>query len=692
MSATYTNSLVNEKSPYLLQHAHNPVDWRPWGAEVFAAAVEQQKPLFVSIGYSTCHWCHVMERESFEDEDTAKLLNENFICVKVDREERPDVDEVYMTAVTAMTGGGGWPLSVFLTPEGKPFFGGTYFPPRDSHGMPAFGKVLASVIAAWRDNHGDILESAEKISRNLREMTPKGETGRPSHEMLERAAGLFEQVFDHAQGGFGDAPKFPQPSTLAMLLAWHSRTGGDSLDMVKRTLDAMAAGGIHDHLGGGFHRYSVDAAWAVPHFEKMLYDQALIARVCVATWQLTGDREYASLARETLDYVLRDMTDAGGGFYSGQDADSEGREGTFYTWPQEEIRALLGQTRADVFCDYYGVTSQGNFEDGRSILRRETAAGDVSDKYHLGMTELLRMMAESRARLLKARQKRTAPHTDDKVITAWNGLMIGALAYAGAAMGEDRYIAAAARAARFTGENLLQDGRLMRYWRDGAAEKGFLDDYASLAAGMAYLYEADLRPEWLAMSRDICKKMLVLFDDGNGGLSYSATDSERLFIDPSSTYDGAIPSAISLAAKALLRVGMLTRDGELTSKAEQILKSHAASMLQSPGSHTALVCAADLALGPSMEILVAGQRDDENVKRFIDIVHRSFLPRAVLLLHEPGNQGKPVEDIVPQIATMGMVGDKPAAYLCSGFVCQKPVTEPLELASALEQEQRKSRQ
>ncbi|UCF16331.1 MAG: thioredoxin domain-containing protein, partial [Phycisphaerales bacterium] len=488
----HTNRLADETSPYLLQHAHNPVDWHPWGEEAFERARKEDKPIFLSIGYSTCHWCHVMEHESFENEDIAKIMNEHFVCIKVDREQRPDVDQIYMNAVVMTTGSGGWPLSVFLTPEGKPFFGGTYFPPEDMFGRPGFGRILLSVAEAWKNKRQELVNSAGKLTEYLEGSGSSAGEAELSVETLTRAYQTFRSTFDAINGGFGAAPKFPQPTNLSMLLSYWHRTGDDkALSMVTETLDAMTRGGIYDHLGGGFHRYATDARWLVPHFEKMLYDQALLSKVYLQAYQITAKQRYARTAREIFDYVLRDMTDPAGGFHSAEDADSEGQEGTFYLWDPEEIEDVLDKDQAKLFNARYGVTRKGNFEKGKTILNVTASIEHLGKQFQLDRPAIVDTLSAARKKLFERRAERIRPHRDDKIITAWNGLMVSSLAYGGNVLDEEKYVQAAANSAELLLNTLRKNGRLMRYYRDRhVVEKAFLDDYAFLTMGLLDLYEA----------------------------------------------------------------------------------------------------------------------------------------------------------------------------------------------------------
>ncbi|MHC4214003.1 MAG: thioredoxin domain-containing protein, partial [Planctomycetota bacterium] len=619
----FTNRLANQSSPYLLQHAHNPVDWYPWGPEALDKARKENKPIFLSIGYSTCHWCHVMERESFEDERIAKIMNEHFVNIKVDREQRPDVDAVYMNAVQMMTGSGGWPLSVFLTPEGKPFYGGTYFPPKDYYGRPSFEKVLLALAEAWKEKHTDIIESAGKISGSLTQLSIEGGKTDLTEKTLTNAFEYYRSTYDPLDGGFGRAPKFPQAANLSMLLGYWYRSGEkDALSMIEKTLDAMANGGMYDQLGGGFHRYSTDAKWLVPHFEKMLYDQALLSRVYVEAYQITGNQRYAKVAREIFDYILRDMTDKKSGFYSAEDADSEGQEGTFYVWEPSEIDSILGSEKAKIFNTYYGVTKKGNFEHDKSILNVTREVADLAKEFKKDTTEIKKILNESREKLLEHRSKRIRPHLDDKIIAGWNGLMISSMAYAGAVLSEPKYVTAAQSAARFVMGTINKDGRLKRYYRDGKVVGwAFLDDYAYLTAGLLDLYEASFDAMWLSQAKALADQMIDLFGDPNGGGFYlSGKDAERLIVRNKPSYDGAVPSGNSVAALALLKLGHLTMDLKYSQRAEQIIEAYSGQMSRSPGSLTTMLSAFNLSLGPAQEIVIAGDTDAADTKQMIKLV------------------------------------------------------------------------
>lgn len=676
------NRLVHETSPYLLQHAQNPVDWYPWGDEAFQLAAEHDKPVFLSIGYSTCHWCHVMERESFEDEATAALLNEHFIAIKVDREERPDVDDTYMKAIQMMTGSGGWPLSVFLTPQGRPFYGGTYFPPTSMVGRPSFPQVLLAIAEAWRDRRQETLGSAEKITEALASLHVSRSPTALSADILKRAFATLSSHFDESYGGFTDAPKFPQPSTLAFLLSYGHRTGDEkALRMVATTLDAMAAGGIHDHLGGGFHRYSTDRQWLVPHFEKMLYDQALLGTVYVQAYQATGDESYASVARGIFDYVLRDLTDANGGFYAGEDADSEGREGTFYVWTRAEIEAILPQKQAELFCERYGITKKGNFENGTNVLHVTRSAPQAKETSQ----ESERELAIARQTLLEHRSARPRPHRDDKIITGWNGLMISALACGGAVLAEPLYVVAAEKAARFVLDSLGAEERLMRYFRAGrAVEKGFLDDHAYMILALMDLYQATFDARWLDEAARLADRTIELFGDSeSGGFFLTAHDVERLIVREKPGHDGAVPSGNSIAATALLRLAKTTGNEWYAWQAQRVLEAFSSAVVKSPTAFTAMLTALGLSIGPSQEIVIAASEQSAEAETLIDEVRRHFLPHAVLVLRPFGSGAKAVEDAVPFVGRLGPVEGRAAAYVCRDHACQRPVMSRNELREIL---------
>jgi len=682
----HTNRLIEETSPYLLQHAHNPVDWHPWGSEAFELAQKEDKPIFLSIGYSTCHWCHVMERESFENEQIAKIMNEHFISIKVDREQRPDVDEIYMNAIVMMTGSGGWPLSVFLTPEGKPFYGGTYFPPSDAYGRPGFERVLLSIVKAWKNRRQELVGSAAKMSELLQSQASPTGKNNLSPEILDVAFVSFQNSFDAVNGGFGTAPKFPQPANLSMLLSyWHRTADNQALEMVEKTLDSMADGGIYDHLGGGFHRYATDDQWLVPHFEKMLYDQALLSKVYIEAYQITNNEGYAHVAREIFDYVLRDMTDPAGGFYSAEDADSEGREGTFYLWDPEQTASVLDEEQARVFNTYYGVTNEGNFEEGKTILNITTSIEQLEQEFQKDRAAIENILTAARNRLFQERAKRIRPHRDEKIITAWNGLMISSLAYGGAVLDEEKYIEAARRSAEFILSTLRKNGRLMRYYRDGrVVEKAFLDDYAFMAMGMLDLYEATFDVKWLIEAKSLSNQMIELFaDTETGGFFLAGKDSDKLIARTKPGSDGAIPSGNSVAALVLLKLGRLTMDQYFAEVGGGVLETFSQQLEQSPAYSSAMLGALDFRLGPAQEIIIAGDSDAPDVKQMLKLIHATFLPNAVVLLHEPDKADSDLYNAVPFIKNQTAIDGKATAYVCENYACKKPVNKVAEFGVLL---------
>jgi len=683
----HTNRLINENSPYLLQHAHNPVDWYPWGADAFERAMRQDKPIFLSIGYSACHWCHVMERESFEDEQIARIMNENFVCVKVDREQRPDVDEIYMNAVTLTTGSGGWPLSVFLSPEGKPFYGGTYFPPKDLYGRPGFDRVLLSITEAWRSRRQELIDSAGKLSEFLQYPDAPARKANLSPEILKNAFDQFCDMFDPVNGGFGTAPKFPQPASLSMLLVyWRGTADAQALRIVEKTLDAMAAGGIYDHVGGGFHRYATDAKWLVPHFEKMLYDQALLSKVYLQAYQITRKEHYARIARDIFAYVLRDMTDPAGGFYSAEDADSEGEEGTFYLWKPEQIASVLNQDEARLFNAYYGVTQRGNFEGNKTILSIVTPMEQLAKESRKNHSMIMNILTKARAKVFDVRAKRIRPHRDDKVITAWNGLMISSLAYGGAVLQEKEYLDAAMRCANFVLSTLYADGRLKRYYRNGqTTEKAFLDDYAFTVMGFLDLYEATFDAKWLVAARELSEEMIELFADAEqGGFFLAGRDGERLIARTRPGSDGAIPSGNSAAALALLKLGRLTMNEQFIQQGVKTLNVFSRQLEESPAYSSLMLEALSFHLGPVQEIVIAGDADAADTRRMLELIRGKFMPNTVVLLHDEGKEDPILHEIIPFVKNLTAVGGKTTAYVCENYACKKPVNDIREFESLLE--------
>ncbi len=678
---TMPNRLADALSPYLAQHADNPVDWYPWGEEAFTKAGTEDKPIFLSIGYAACHWCHVMEHESFENERTAAVLNEHFVSIKVDREERPDVDDIYMEAVQTMTGSGGWPLSVFLTPERKPFYGGTYFPPQRRGAMPGFEEILLAVHDAWTNRRADAVEQAQSLTKVLQTdnlARAEGEADVAELEpFLDAAAESLARSFDPVWGGFGGAPKFPRPSDFGLLLRHWYRTGNErSLEMVAKTLDRMADGGMYDHVGGGFHRYSTDRQWLVPHFEKMLYDNAQLARAYVEAWQVTGENRYRQVARETLDYVLRDMRHPDGGFYSSEDADSEGEEGVFYTWTPGELVEVLGQAQADTFAQAYGVTGQANFE-GRWIAHLPRPLATSAEQLGRDLVELEQELKESRGRLLAVRAKRVRPLRDEKVLVGWNGLMIDGFAVAGAAFEEKTYLEAAVAAAEYV-ERFLRDdeGRLLHCRRgDQASHPAYLEDHAALAFGLVSLYETTFDEHWIDRAIAEADRLLAeFFDSDRGGFFSTSARHEKLIARKRDLLDNAIPSGSSLATMALLRLGKLCGRGDYLAAAEQTIEATATVMERAPQAASQMLVALDFHLGPSPEIvLIEGAAPEVPLVRACGIQQR-FLGNRVLAYRDTGET-----DVDRSENLEGLFQGKKAEsgqtrmFVCQNGTCREPI-------------------
>ena len=682
------NRLINETSPYLLQHANNPVDWYPWGEEALERARSEDKPILLSIGYSACHWCHVMERESFENETIAGLMNDNFVSIKVDREERPDLDQVYMQAVQMLTGSGGWPMTVFLTPEGKPFYGGTYFPPDDRQGMPGFPRLLTSIAEAYSTNRGEVDRVTQQLTTQMSQsnQVPQG-TSILTVDILHQAYSSLATNFDYQNGGFGNAPKFPQPMTPEFLLRYyHHGYNPRALELVELTLEKMAYGGIYDQIGGGFHRYSTDPYWLVPHFEKMLYDNALLARLFLHTYLITGRALYRRVVEETLDYVLREMTDPSGGFYSAQDADSEGVEGKFFVWSPGEINAVMGDTDGEVFAGYYGVTAGGNFE-GKNILNIRQNPEEFAETKGLTADQLGDIINRGSKALLEVREQRIHPMRDDKVLASWNGLMLRSFAEAAAALGRPDYLAVAIKNAGFLVGSMKSDGRLLRTYRDGQAKLlGYLEDYSFVIDGLLALYEATFDLRWLEEAVTLADSMIELFwDEGIGGFYDTGSDHETLVVRPRDVFDNAQPCGGSVASDVLLRLAVFTGKSDYSAKAAVPLRSLHQAMSQSPGGTGHWLSALDFYVSPPKEIAVIGPRDDPATQALLDTVFHRFLPNKVVMGVEPplsptvGNSGSDI----PLLAGRGMVGGLPSAYVCQNYACQLPVTDPAGLAEQL---------
>jgi uncharacterized protein YyaL (SSP411 family) len=664
------NRLAEATSPYLLQHAANPVDWYPWGNEALAKASDQDLPIFLSIGYAACHWCHVMERESFEDEETAAFLNEHFVAIKVDREERPDLDAIYMDAVQAMTGQGGWPLSAFLTPAGEPFFAGTYFPKVPAHGMPAFRQVLEGIAEAWRERRPEVQEQGGRVVEAISRTASLQASSDPLPEELEtEALASLGSAFDATWGGFGGAPKFPQPMTLEFVLRIAVRGSADARTMLTTTLDRMAAGGIHDQLGGGFARYATDATWLVPHFEKMLYDNAQLTQLYTRAWQLTREDRYRRVATDTLRYLLREMRQPDGGFSSSQDADSEGVEGKFFTWSWDDLVAMVGDDAARAL----GATPGGNWEGTNVLWRPDDAVSDGTD------------LDGARQLLFTERERRVRPATDDKVLTAWNGMAVRAFAEAGRAFDEPDFTAAAIECADFLLANLrADDGRLLRSWRQGMrGGPGYADDHALLASGLLALYERTGDVRWFEEARRLADELVRLFlDRERGGFFQTGADVDPLVIRPKELYDNAVPSGNSAAADVLLRLSLLTGDGELERIGTDAIALVRDILGRAPTGFGHALCALDLHVGPSNEIAIVGDPGDAATRSLADeVLVARFLPNAVLAIAPAGDERGAAS--VPLLRDRPQVDGRPTAYVCRRFACRLPVTTPEELAEQL---------
>ncbi len=681
------NRLINEKSPYLLQHAHNPVDWYPWGDEAFAKAKAEDRPVFLSIGYSTCHWCHVMERECFEDAAVAALLNEHFVCIKVDREERPDLDQIYMGACQALTGRGGWPLTVFLTPDKKPFFAGTYFPKRSRFGITGLMELLPRLASLWKDQREQAVEAGEQL---LQAVAVQGREGGgealPGAGVLDEAYRRLRESFDERYGGFGGAPKFPLPHRLSFLLRYWKRTGeATALQMVIATLKSMVRGGIFDQLGYGFHRYSTDELWLAPHFEKMLYDQALLAIAYLEAYQATAEPEFAAAAGAIFEYLLRDLRLPEGGFCAAEDADTEGEEGLFYLWTHAEIAGVLGEERGRLVAEYFGITERGNFEQGRSIMHRPHDHERFARGKGLDPAALQKLIDDSRERLCEARSRRERPFKDDKFLAAWNGLAVAALARGAAVLEEPRYAEAAVGAAAFIREKMIAPGgRLLRRYRDGeAAIPAYLDDYACLVWGLLELYRATFNVAHLRWAILLNESMLELFTGPGGALQYAGIDRVEDLPDYADAYDGAIPSGNSVAALNLLKLGRLTGHQDWSERGEAIICAFSGDLQGSPPAFTYLLAALDFALGPSAELVIAGDPGSAEVEKMAAAVRRTFHPNTVLLFNPAGPEREEIAELVPFIEPMTAPRGGATAYLCRGRSCLTPVSDAAALEALL---------
>ncbi len=680
------NRLKCEKSPYLLQHAHNPVDWYPWGPEAFEKARKEDKPLFLSIGYSTCHWCHVMEHESFEDPEVAGLMNEVFVSIKVDREERPDLDNIYMTVCQMMTGSGGWPLTIIMTPDKKPFFAGTYFPKEGRLGRVGMLDLISQIKEIWITRRDEVVRSADQIAAALQEAS----YGAPSEELgestLENAYEQLAQRFDDQHGGFGTAPKFPTPHNLLFLLRYWKRSGNEkSLWMVEKTLQAMRRGGIYDHVGFGFHRYSTDPLWLLPHFEKMLYDQALLAMAYTEAYQATGNGEYGLIAREIFTYVLRDMRSPAGAFYSAEDADSEGEEGKFYLWTEEEIRQFLPAEEADLIISVFNIEKEGNFNEestrkrrGMNILSMKETTVEIASNLKISEGDLREQLEDARGKLFAARGKRIHPHKDDKILVDWNGLMIAALAKGARTFGEPCYAEAAEQAVDFILKNMRNsDGRLLHRYRDGqAALPAYVDDYAFLIWGMLELYETTFEVHYLKTALHLNDDVLKHFWDDEGGAFYfTADEAEKLLVRQKHIYDGAIPSGNSVGALNLLRLGRITANTDFEDRAIKIGRTFSKLINQSPSAYTQLLLAVDFAIGPSYEVVITGNIGAEDTKAMIRALRTHFVPNKVVLFRPSEKESPDITMLAGYTKYQSSIDGKATAHVCLNYNCKLPTTD-----------------
>lgn len=684
------NKLIKEKSPYLLQHAYNPVDWHAWRLDAFEKAKAEDKPIFLSIGYSTCHWCHVMEKESFEDFKVASLMNDAFVSIKVDREERPDIDHIYMTVCNMMTGSGGWPLTIIMTPDKEPFFAATYIPKHNRYGRMGMLELIPRIKHLWQNRRRDVLENAANVRKILADMEGQDKAGEIDASVADAAFRELKARFDSTWGGFGEAPKFPTPHNLFFLLRYWKRTGNEEpLFMVRKTLEEMRRGGIFDHIGYGFHRYSTDKRWLVPHFEKMLYDQALLTIAYTEAFQATGDASYRDTARETITYVLRELASPEGGFYSAEDADSEGEEGRFYVWKASEIKEALSPSDAALAMEVFNCSHEGNFKEeatgeaiGANILYLSKTLADKGRE--LGIEELPARMEGIRKRLFEMRQGRIRPHRDDKVLTDWNGLMIASLAKAAQAFGDESYRDAARGAAQFLlGTMKRADGRLFHRWREGDADiEGNLDDYAFLQWGLLELYEAGFETTYLQEAIALADIMLRHFWDATKGAFYFAPDDAKdLIVRKKEFYDGALPSGNSVALMNLLRLSRITGNARYEGCAEEIIRAASGHLSQVPSGYTHLLCGLDFYLGPSHEIVIVGRKDDPKTEEMIRVAQGRFIPNKVLLFRDLGD---PEIDRIAEFLSGYMApGGIPSAYICSGRACKTPVSDMKDLMEAL---------
>ncbi|GAB4520342.1 MAG: thioredoxin domain-containing protein [Anaerolineae bacterium] len=670
------NQLQNETSPYLLQHKDNPVDWYPWGEAAFEKAKQEDKPILLSIGYSACHWCHVMAHESFENPETAQMMNTYFVNIKVDREERPDVDDIYMQAVQAMTGHGGWPMTMFLMPDGRPFYGGTYYPPEPRHGMPAFRQILLGIHEAYTNRRDEVEDSAANLTQALNRdvLGIGGDDSSLNAHLLEAATRRLLGMFDRMQGGFAGAPKFPQPMALEFLLRRYVQTQDqDVLDVVRLTLDKMARGGIYDQLGGGFARYSVDAIWLVPHFEKMLYDNAQLSRVYLQAWQATREPFYKRIAEEIYDYILREMTAPEGGFYSATDADSEGEEGKFFVWTMPEVRELLGDD-ANIAIEYWGMSQRGNFE-GHNILNVPNDDAVVAERLNMTVTALHEKIDEIKHILYAARTQRVAPGLDDKILTAWNGLMLASLAEAARVLGREDYKQAAVRAGDFLLNTMMTaDGRLLRTYKDGVARlNAYLEDYANMVDALLELYQLTFDERWFTAAQTLTERVLAHFPNAEGGFYDTSDDHEQLIVRPRNIQDNALPGGNTMMAKQLLRLAAYTGDDRYDTAARGVLRLLPNALEQYPQAFGQALNAADMLVNGIAEIAIVGDPQVEATRELLHVTHETYRPNMIVAL---AREDVPGETTIPLLNYRAQRGGLPTVYVCRNFTCRMPVTTP----------------
>ncbi len=682
------NKLINEKSPYLLQHAYNPVDWYPWCPAAFEKAKQEDKPVFLSIGYSTCHWCHVMERESFEAEEVAEILNRDYVSIKVDREERPDIDHIYMKACQLLTGRGGWPLTILMTADRKPFFAGTYFSKTNQHGRIGLIELLAKIAVAWKSNRSSLLEHSDVLTKAVQETSLESGVGQLSENLLHQAYANIEDSFDVTYGGFAEAPKFPTPHNLMFLMRYYHKTKKmEALQMVEKTLSSMHAGGIYDHIGYGFARYSTDTKWIVPHFEKMLYDNALCIIAYAEAYQSTGKREYAQVTEEIIAYVKRDMTDVLGGFYSAEDADSEGIEGKFYVFSKQEVLDALGEAQGELFCSYYDITEQGNFMEQKNVMNY--IGHDIDDfviEHRLVKDDFIELLKQGREKLFVLRRRRIPPYKDDKILTAWNALMIVALSTAARALQNKAYETMAQKALKFIYASLFKDNRLLARYRENEAEiLAYIDDYAFLLWALVELYETTYEPEYLTKAEALAGQMKILFyDDDQGGFFFTGSDGEALLMRHKEIYDGAIPSGNSVAALALQKLAGLTEKKEYELIAKTLLEFFVDEVEQNPDAYTFYLMALDYHLTPPQNLVVAGDIYDKKLQSTLSRIQRHFLPYTAVLVNAIDKENE-IKAILPHISDKLPIEKKPTAYLCKDFHCLPPITDGDVLEGKLRQ-------